>query len=270
MAGVALPRAMRQLAQVVGVAQRVATGPIVAIAGPAVMDACARVAGQDANRLQGGRPARRMTGVVGQVLGAGDMRPLQPCSAWPRHAQARLVMMERGGLAQGRLDLFLDALQPTGAQAHQIDQRAHREGGTEDVGQDLTHPRIRHELLLDEIGRHRSQSRAVLLGSADARRRLGLGRRPTRRTAHMQDAVLGDMQSYRGQLLDLPPLDPAGCVAGQLLVARPAQRWPMRLYGVGSRHQRNPMTGMSWLRPALLATLLAQTLGLASQPIAGR
>src|SRR5262245_15337404 len=65
------------LPQVVGIPEGMTTRPIMAIAGPAVMQTRTAVAGQDANRVQGSHPPCRMTRVVGQVFGAGDMRPLQ-------------------------------------------------------------------------------------------------------------------------------------------------------------------------------------------------
>ncbi len=263
---------MRELAQVVGVAQRVATRPIVAIARPAVVHARAPVAGQNADRLQCGGPPGGMARVVRQLWGARHMRPLQPRTVRPHDhdAQPRLVVVQHRRLAQRHLDLLLDPAQSLGPQPHQVDQRADRERRAEDVGHQLAHARIGDELLLDQIGRECSQPGAVLLRRADTCGRLARGRRPTGGAAHMQDLVFGDVQPHGRELLHLPPLDPAGRIAGQLLPTRAALRRSMRLDGVRRRDQRHTMAAVPGLAPTPLAALLAQTLGLASQPIAGR
>lgn len=95
-----------QFAQVVGVAQRMAVGRVVPVAGPSVVDADARIAGEDAHGRERGHPAGRVAGVVRQVFGAGDMCPALPRARRPRGARARLVVVRHRRAAQRALDLL--------------------------------------------------------------------------------------------------------------------------------------------------------------------
>ena len=260
----------RQLTQMVGIAQRVTSGVKVAITRPAVMHTHSLIARQDPNGFQGGRATSGVAGIVGQGRGARHMRPFQSRVLLAHHAQPRLVMVQHWRVAQRHLDLVFNALQPLGSLPHQIDQRANREGRAEEIGEELTHTRIRHELLLDQVGAQRTEPGTVLLRGSRAGWRLGLTRRPTRRAAHMHDAVFGHGEPHWWQFLHLPPLDPAGRIPRKLLPAGAALARPMGLDLVRSRHQRHLMTRMSHLAPTLLAALLPQTLGLASQPITRR
>src|SRR5262245_48702040 len=105
-----LSRYEGELAQVMGITQRVATRLIRAIAGPAVMDTRAARAGQDADGLERSGATGGVTGVVGQLVGARHMRPLETRAPRPRHAQACLVVMQHRCPAQRALDLLFDAL----------------------------------------------------------------------------------------------------------------------------------------------------------------
>jgi hypothetical protein len=115
-----------QLAQVVGIAQRVAAGGVGTVASPAVMHADAAKVGQDANRVSRLGAASGMDGVVGEARGAGDVRPGEPS----RPADAGLVA-ERNGqhwrLAQRRFECGVHRLQLACRLVHPADQRAARQ-----------------------------------------------------------------------------------------------------------------------------------------------
>jgi hypothetical protein len=178
-------------------------------------------------------------------------------------------MVQHRRVSQRRLDLVLNAVELLSAVAHEVDQRPHRQRRAQDVGYHLAYPRIGHKLLLDQIGTERAKARSILLRGAHARWRRGRRHSPTRWAAHMQDTVFTDLQPQRRELAHLPPLDPARRIGGQLVLADAALARPVGLDRVGRRHQRHLMPPMARLPAALLATLLAQTLGLASQPVAG-
>jgi hypothetical protein len=84
--------------------------------------------------------------------------------------------------------------------------------------------------------------------------------------------MLGDVQAQRRELTHLSPLHPTGRIAGQVVLAAAALARSVDLDRVRRRHQRDAMPRMALLAATLLATLLPQTLGLAShslQSIAG-
>jgi hypothetical protein len=136
-----------QFAQMVGITERMACGLKVAIARPAVVYADPLIAWQNANGLQGRRPASGMAGVVGQRRRTRHVRPFQSRARRSRYAQPCLVMVEHCRLAQRCFDLALNAVELLSAVAHQIDQRPHRERRAADLGEELAYARIGDELL---------------------------------------------------------------------------------------------------------------------------
>lgn len=70
-----------QFAQVMKVAQRMATAGVCAIGGAAVMDADASEAGQNANRVRGRTTAIGVGAIVRQSRRAGHVRPGQGAGA---------------------------------------------------------------------------------------------------------------------------------------------------------------------------------------------
>ncbi len=176
------------------VAQRVAALAVGLIGLPAVVDADARVGWQDADGVGRFATALRMDGVVGEPGRAGDVRPGEVAAV----AHAGLVTVQHRHPAQRCLDRVLDGRQRRGRRPHPHHQGAARQVHAEQVTQQGLHPRVGHQLLLDQIDHQRPELRAILrpagcLGGkrADAHGLAG-------RTPDVQRLVLGDLQPQRG------------------------------------------------------------------------
>lgn len=177
--------------------------------------------------------------------------------------------MQHRRLPQRHLDLLDQRLQPLRALPHQIDQRALGQPHAEQVGEQLLRAGVGHKLLLDKIGRHRPQARAILARGCHARWYLAFRRHAARQTAPMQDLMLGHRQAHGRQLVDLAPLDPVRRILRQLLLAPTAPRGAMFHHRVGRLHQPHVVATMTRLATGLLTAFLPQTLRLAGEPIAG-
>jgi hypothetical protein len=101
----------RQFAQMMDVAQRMATLRVGAIGLPAVMHAHPRIARQDANRVGRLAAALGMDGVVRQSGGARHMCPRQLA----RSTDPGLIAVQHRRLAQRRFDLLFDGRQRLGS-----------------------------------------------------------------------------------------------------------------------------------------------------------
>ena len=223
-----------------------------------------------ASRAAAPRAAGRVAGVVRQVLGAGDVRPLHVGPGWPRDPQSRLVVVPHRRLPQLRLDRFCDRLEVLCALAHHLDQRPDREGRAEQVSQHIPCAGVGHERLLHQVGGHRAQPRAILARGTHPSRRRRLRRHPARRAAHMADLMLGNGQAHRRQLVDLAPLDPPRRVVRQCLLASRTVLGAVHHDRVGRLRQPYLMARVPWLATGLLAALLPQTPRLARESVTRR
>ncbi len=153
---------------------------------------------------------------------------------------------------------------------HHGHQGAHRERLAEQIRYERAHPRVRHELLLDQIDNQGPQARSVLHPTGHFGRESSYRQASAGCTADMGCALLLHVQPHRRQLQHLPALHCVGRYAVQGGLAVLAVGRHLRDDLVGRRHQRQGLPRMPQLPPRCapaLAPLAAQP---ALQAIAGR
>ena len=141
----------------------------------------------------------------------------------------------------------------------------------EEVGEQALHASQRQQLLLHQIDRQGTQLRSVLR-AAGRHGREGADTHPlAHRTAHVQRLILGDPQPHRRQLVYLSalPQHDRHRVCERGLAVR-TDGWPLLHELIGRRHQMQRLPTMPQLPARLLATLFAQTLRPALQPVTAR
>ncbi len=157
---------------------------------------------QDADGVGRLRAPLGVDGVVRQPRGACHVRPGQDARA----SHARLIAVQDRRLLQRRLDGGFDRLQRRGPLLHPLDEGPQRELHPQQIGEELAHAAVGHQLLLHQIDDQRPQPRAVLRATGRHGRKAPAGHLLAMRAAHMQGLVLPHDQAQPGEFVDLPPL----------------------------------------------------------------
>jgi hypothetical protein len=181
------------------------------------------------------------------------------------HVQTRFVLVDHLGLDQRLLDVRFDTGQVLGAALDQAAQHppAHRD--PQEVLQDLAGARQTHEVLLHQIDPDRSNRRpAPDWGKGSHTDLLARG-------AWLLLALIFPRDHTRGrQIHHLATLSYAGSYPIQPCLAMLAAFDPLHDHLIGRRREPQALPVVTRLPSRLLPAFLAQTLGLAYEPIRGR
>ena len=178
-----------QLAQVVGVAQRVRDPLVAAIGSPAVVDRDAGEGGQHAGVVDPVRAAPVVQAIERQLVGRGRVQPAQPAL----HARAGLIEMTDQGHDQLLAHDIDEAVQVGRALGDDRGQRPRDDRCTQPIGQQLCRAVIGQMLIGGQIQAQRPHARPILRRRARARRKRR-GRDVPARAAPPLAAVLADHQ----------------------------------------------------------------------------
>ncbi len=183
-----------QFAYVMDLAEGMAAAGVPVVRLPAVMHAHPREVRQDAYGVGRLGAALGVDGVVRQPARAGPTPTCAQASRPPRRTPVS-SLCSTGTWRSAALSRASTWVQHDRALLDPGDQRPQRQRRPEQVGEQLAHPSIGHELLLDQIHREGAQAWPILGPARRLRREGAHTHRLTVRTAHMQRSRLLDHQA---------------------------------------------------------------------------
>lgn len=221
---------------------------------PSIMDRDPTELWQNPNGFQCGLASVRMDLIVCQGGRAGDMHPMP----FACHIQACFVLVDGGRLDQGVFDLLLHLAEVQSTALGEFAQGSFAHLHSQHLFHHLTCSCQWQQLLVDQVESDGSAVRSVLDGSLNSLGERSDGDLLTPRTLLLLYSVFLYDHTWRGDVHDLPMLDPTRRNAVQILLAERAGLHSMLNHFIwfARELQRRPL--VSLLPTRFLLALFAQ------------
>src|SRR6266567_3490299 len=255
----------RQFTQMMHVAQCMGAW-IALIAVPAIMNADPFEQGRNADGIHSFTASFRMPSVVRQARSCADMHPV-PLAA---NIESCFVLMEHTNLLQSGFDGVFHRDEVLSTSHDPAMQRTNRNADTHHLSKHLADPFIGQQMGLRQGDRHRLNGWAILHRSCDLLRKRCLSDGLATRTAFALGLMLGHHETWDWNVKDLTAGATPHGLNPEIVLTGATDVRSMNNDLIRSCHLDQMMPGMTLLSSRRLVAFLAQTLGLASEPIGGR